>query len=78
MTQEEFNKLKRGDRIKFRRDLIVGNVYSWILYPEMAANIGKIVTVKGFYHGCSITIKESEVFFLYHREMFVYPFKFGK
>ena len=53
-------KYKVGDKVKIRKDLTNGKFYGTNTFvPEMAKFKGKIVTIKGIYHG-SYTIEEDE------------------
>lgn len=76
MNKIQYDKLKVGDRIKFRRDLIVENCYGFILLDKMATHLGKYVTVTGLSTISAVFIKENG--YIFHYEMFEDTFKFGK
>lgn len=78
MTKKQFKKLKIGDRIILKNDLIISQRYGLITFipamTEIKGEIKKVTNVKSY----GIIWIEDRYHFGYSYEMFDKVFKFGK
>lgn len=81
MRLKEFKKLKVGDKVKVKYNLVPDKFYGInVFVGEMSKHKGKNVTIDGFdYYHQQISIREDKYYdFLYTPEMLENTFKFGR
>lgn len=82
MNKNNFLRLKEGDTVMFRNDLMVSNRYGGITFQSgMQWTIGRKVMIYDISYAIEcFRILDNTDYFYYHREMLVDEpkFKFGK
>ena len=80
MRSEEFRSLKPGDKIKVKKNLIVGEIYGNLRYTRLMNNLGKKLTVKSIISNDRLYVMEDYYLIPYHFsiDMLDSWFKYGK
>ena len=84
MRFDDFRKLKPGDKIQLKPNLVVGESYCGFHYLEAMVNLGRTLTVESRQGNVTLTVKElprGEYTYFFTIDMIDYSFrsfKYGK